>query len=224
MLFVFYYFVLTSLLNYSIIKKYTTLGLFSMFNFLINKTISKNKTICFSGFLLFATSVISPLTSCTSDGSVNDIGGFDKEFGFDAHTYNRLENEFKNKYFNYLQHNDLDKNIALNKYHNFLQNDLTILRNKLFDPIKNYSFTIRTNSLLDYASKNYNIYLNHNANVGQTDFANLKQSCLENFLICINQIYGISSSDIDEKKVKFSTQFDNILKNANLNILIMPKF
>ena len=65
---------------------------------------------------MIGTSIISPLTSCASDGSVNDIGEFDKEFGFDVQTYNRLENEFKNKYLDYLQHNDFDKNIALNKY------------------------------------------------------------------------------------------------------------
>ena len=179
----------------------------------ITKLIKKNKHIFFSS-LLFTTSIVSPLTSCSSDGSVNDIGGFDKEFGFDVQTYNRLENEFKNKYLDYLQHNNLDKNIALNKYDNFLQNDLTILRNKLFDPAQNYSFTIRTNTLLDYASKNYNIYLNRNANVGATDFDNLKQSSLENFIIYIDQIYGINDFDKEIEINKFSKKFDDMLNEC----------
>ena len=161
---------------------------------------------------MIGTSIISPLTSCGSDGSVNDIGGFDKEFGFDVQTYNRLENEFKNKYLDYLQHNDLDKNIALNKYNNFLHNDLTILRNQLFDPAQNYSFTIRTNTLLDYASKNYNIYLNRNANVGQTDFDNLKQSALENFVIYLNNIDGIDNKQ--DKINDFSKKFNAMLKEC----------
>ena len=68
-----------------------------MNKFKINKILSKNKHVCLS-CLLLDTSIISPLTSCGSDGSSNDIGGFDKEFGFDVQTYNRLENEFKIKY------------------------------------------------------------------------------------------------------------------------------
>ena len=163
--------------------------------------------------LLLSVSIVSPHTSCGSNCSVNDIGGFDKEFGFDVQTYNRLENEFKNKYLNYLQHNNLDKSIALNKYDNFLQNDLTILRNKLFDPAQNYSFTIRTNTLLDYASKNYSIYLNRNANVGQTDFDNLKQSSLENFAIYLNNT-GIDANDMQDKINDFSKKFDAMLKEC----------
>ena len=54
---------------------------FDKFDF--KKICIKNKIICFSS-LLIGTSIISPLTSCGSDGSVNDIGGFDKEFGFDV--------------------------------------------------------------------------------------------------------------------------------------------
>ena len=175
----------------------------------------KNKIIYYSSLLL-SVSIVSPLTSCASDGSVNDIGGFDKEFGFDVQTYNRLENEFKTKYFNYLQHNNLDKVVALNKYNNFLHNDLTILRNQLFDPTQNYSFTVRTNTLLDYASKNYNIYLNRNANVGQTDFDNLKQSALENFAIYLNNI-GVDANDMQDKINDFSKKFDDMLKECQSN-------
>ena len=55
--------------------------------------------------------------------------------------------------------NNIDKNAIFNKYDDFLQNDITSIRNKLFNPAQNYSFTVRTNTLMDYASKNYNIYL-----------------------------------------------------------------
>ena len=55
----------------------------NMTKFKITKILSKNKFVCLSSLLL-TTSIISPLASCGSDGSTNDIGGFDKEFGFDA--------------------------------------------------------------------------------------------------------------------------------------------
>ena len=170
----------------------------------------------FLSSLFFSTYIVYPLASCGSDGSTNDIGGFDKEFGFDVQTYNRLENEFINKYKNQLlDDNILDKNAAFEKYNDFLQNRIIIIRNQLFDPAKNYSFTIRTNALMDYAAKNYSIYLNRNANIGESAFDNLKQFSLENFIIYLNNIYGID--DIEDKQEKidnFSTKFDQLLSQT----------
>ena len=169
--------------------------------------------------LLLSTSVVYPLTSCGSDGSSNDIGGFDKEFGFDVQTYNRLENEFKIKYKNQLlDDNNIDKNVAFDKYDNFLQNDIISIRNQLFDPTQNYSFTVRTNALMDYAAKNYNIYLNRNADVGETAFDNLKQSSLENFIIYLDNVYGIDSDEKDEQITNFSKAFNQLLSE------IKPKY
>ena len=173
--------------------------------------------LLFLSCLLLSASTIYPLTSCGSDGSSNDIGGFDKEFDFDAQVYNRLENEFINKYRNQLLNDDnIDKNIALNKYDNFLQNDITTIRNQLFDPAQNYSFTIRTNTLMDYASKNYNIYLNRNSDVSETDFSNLKKSSLENFIICLDNVYGIDNTKNKQEKIdNFSTKFDLLLNECS---------
>ena len=150
----------------------------SFFNYISHK----NKTLYFTSTLL-TSSIVCPLTSCGSDDTSNDIGGFDKEFGFDAQTYNRLENQFTSMYGASLRDKFPDSNEFENKFNNFLQNDLAILRNKLFDPVQNYSFTVRTNTLIDYASKNYNIQLNRNANISDIDFDKLKQSSLENFVI-----------------------------------------
>jgi hypothetical protein len=172
----------------------------------------KNKVLFFSSLLL-TTSVVCPLTSCGSDETNNDIGGFDKEFGFDAQTYNRLENQFTSKYHAYLEDKFLDSNEFENKFNNFIQNDLVILRNKLFDPVQNYSFTVRTNTLIDYASKNYNIQLNRNANISDIDFDNLRQSSLENFVICMENM-GFSNADIDERKAEFNKEFETILKDC----------
>ena len=185
---------------------------------IINKMLSKSRFVCLTSLLL-ATNIVSPLTSCGSDGSSNDIGGFDKEFGFDAHTYNRLENEFKIKYKNQLlDDNNIDKNVAFDKYDNFLQNDITSIRNQLFDPAKNYSFTIRTNTLMDYAAKNYNIYLNRNTSIGETDFDNLKQSSLENFIIYLDNVYGIDSDEKENQITNFSDKFNQLLSE------IKPKY
>jgi hypothetical protein len=167
-------------------------------NKFFNNVSYKNKVICFSGLLL-TTSIVSPLTSCGSDGTSNDIGGFDKEFGFDAQTYNNLERQFASKYSASLKEKDIYKDVYINKFNNFLQNDLVILRNKLFDPAQNYSFTVRTNTLMDYASKNYNIQLNRNTNISQIDFDNLKQLSLENFIIYMENA-GFTKAEIDEKK------------------------
>jgi hypothetical protein len=173
----------------------------------------KNKVLFFSSLLL-TTSVVCPLTSCGSDETNNDIGGFDKEFGFDAQTYNRLEKQFTSKYIaSLLNEEGIDKDTYINKLNNFLQNDLAILRNKLFDPAQNYSFTVRTNTLLDYASKNFNIQLNRNTNISQIDFDNLKQSSLENLVIYMENM-GFTKAKIDEEKTKFNKEFNEILENC----------
>ena len=187
-----------------------------MTKFIINKIIQRNKLFCLFSSLL-CTSIVCPLTSCGSDGSSNDIGGFDKEFGFDVQTYNRLENEFINKYKNQLlDDNNIDKNVAINKFDNFLQNDITFIRNKLFDPAQNYSFTVRTNTLMDYASKNYNIYLNRNSDVGETDFSNLKKSSLENFVSYINNLEDLEDSQKQLLITNFSNRFDQLLAEIKL--------
>lgn len=69
----------------------------------------KSKLVCLSTLLL-STCIVYPLVSCGNDGSVNDIGGFDKEFGFDVQTYNRLESEFRIRYCNALLDN-FDKSL-----------------------------------------------------------------------------------------------------------------
>ena len=180
-----------------------------MSKFAVKLFIKKNKLIYLSSLLL-TTSIICPLTSCGSDGSSNDIGGFDKEFGFDVQTYNRLENEFKIRYCNALLDN-FDKDTVKNRITNFLTNDITLIRNKLFDPAQNYSFTIRTNTLMDYAAKNYNIYLDRHTDVGETDFSNLKQSSLENFANYINNLDGIEDSEKELQIAQFSNDFDKLL-------------
>ena len=172
----------------------------------------KSKIFCFSSLLL-TTSIVCPLTSCGGDGTSNDIGEFDKEFGFDAQTYNNLERQFTSKYAASLRNKYKDDDEYTNKFENFLKNDLAILRNKLFDPAQNYSFTFRTNTLLDYASTNFNINLNRNANVSQIDFDNLKQSSLENFVIYMENM-GFTNVEIDEKKIEFNNKFDEILEKC----------
>ena len=181
-------------------------------NKFFNNISYKNKVLCFSSLLL-TTSIVCPLTSCGSDGTSNDIGGFDKEFGFDAQTYNSLERQFISKYGAYLKEKDIDKDVYINKFNNFLQNDLVILRNKLFDPAQNYSFTFRTNTLLEYASKNFNIQLNRNANISDIDFDNLRQSSLENFVIYMENM-GFTKTEIDKRKTEFNKKFDDILKDC----------
>jgi hypothetical protein len=194
-------------------------------NKFFNNISYKNKVLCFSSLLL-TTSIVCPLTSCGSDDTSNDIGGFDKEFGFDAQTYDRLERQFTSKYAtSLLDQKDIDKDAYINKINNFLKNDLANLRNKLFDPVRNYSFTVRTNTLLDYASKNFDIQLNRNANISDIDFDNLRQSSLENFVIYMENM-GFSKAVIDEKKVEFNNKFDEILEkcksktNDNAQILM----
>ena len=173
----------------------------------------RTKSFVFSSLLL-TTSVVCPLTSCGSDGTSNDIGGFDQEFGFDAQTYNNLERQFISKYgASLIDDKGIEKDVYINKFNNFLQNDLTILRNKLFDPVQNYSFTVRTNTLIDYASTNFNINLNRNTNISQIDFDNLKQSSLENFVIYMENM-GFTNVEIDKKKVEFINNFDEILENC----------
>ena len=182
-------------------------------NKFFNNISFKNKVLCFSSLLL-TTSIVCPLTSCGSDGTSNDIGGFDQEFGFDAQTYNNLERQFISKYgASLIDDKGIEKDVYINKFNNFLQNDLTILRNKLFDPAQNYSFTVRTNTLIDYASKNYNIQLNRNTNISDIDFDNLRQSSLENFVIYMENM-GFTKAKIDEEKTKFNKEFNEILENC----------
>jgi hypothetical protein len=181
-------------------------------NKFFNNISYKNKVFYFSSLLL-TTSIVCPLTSCGSDGTSNDIGGLDKEFGFDAQTYHNLESQFTSKYAASLKDKFSDSNEFENKLNNFLQNDLTILRNKLFDPAQNYSFTVRTNTLIDYASTNFNINLNRNTNVSDIDFDNLRQSSLENFVIYMENM-GFTNVEIDNEKVKFNKEFDVILSDC----------
>ena len=173
----------------------------------------RKKLLLFS--LLFSTSIVCPLTSCGSDGSSNDIGGFDKEFGFDVQTYNRLENEFINKYRNQLlDDNNVNKDVAFNKYDNFLQNDISIMRNHLFDPAQNYSYTIRTNALMDYAFKNYGIDLTRNTSISDVEYTKIKAASLENFSIYLDNVYGVDDTrDKNAKIANFSRNFDALLND-----------
>ena len=85
----------------------------------------------------------------------------------------------------------------------------------MFDPAQNYSFTIRTNALLDYAVRNHNIYLNRNTNVGESEFANLEKSAKEKFIIYLDNIYGVDDSkDKQEKIDNFSSRFNQLLSEA----------
>lgn len=170
----------------------------------------KKSWILFS--LLSTSATIVPLTSCGSDGTVIDIGGFDKEFGFDALTYNRLEKQFQDLYWSKLlsDNEKYDNKIVTDKFNNFCNVEIANLRNKLFNPANNYSYTTRTNTLINYASQQYDINLVRSSKISISDFTSLKESSLESY-----QIYMSNLELSDDEKTnfidKFSTSFDEIL-------------
>ncbi len=162
--------------------------------------------------LLSVSTTIIPLTSCGSDGSVNDIGGFDHDFGFDVMTYNRLEKQFQDLYWSKLisENETLTDDVVNEKYKNFCNVDILNLRNYLFDQSKNYSYTTRTNTLINYASQQYDIDLVRASNVSDSDFESLKKSSLESLEIYMSNL----NLDDEYKKTcveKFSHSFDKIL-------------
>ena len=161
--------------------------------------------------LVTTSATIVPLTSCGSDGSVNDIGGYDLDFGFDALTYNRLEKQFQDLYWSKLQSDEKkDKYVVENKYNNFCTIEIASLRNQLFDPAKNYSYTTRTNTLIKYASQQHEINLVRNSKVSINDFTSLKTSSLESLQIYMSNL-GLSDELKKENTDKFSDSFDEIL-------------
>ncbi len=183
------------------------------------QTKSSKKTKIFlsvASAIITNTAVTTLLTSCSLSNKINDIGGFDKEYGINDATYTRMEEDFEVLYKSQLDQRKESGEINDDTYDSNLyafQNKLSSLHTSLYSgENKTLSYTIKTNVLRDYARDNYGIRLSRQSNVILNEaIGNVKNSIVNSVLLMCKE-YGIT--DTSEYYKKVDTEFDKLEKEA----------
>ena len=162
------------------------------------------------------TAVTTLLTSCSLSNKIDDLGGFDKEYGINNATYTRMEQDFEVLYRSQLDQRKDSGEINDNTYDSNLctfQNKLNSLHTSLYSgENKTLSYTIKTNVLRDYARDNYGIRLSRQSNVILNEaIGNVKSSIINSVLLMCKE-YGIT--DISEYHKNVDTEFEKLEKEA----------
>ena len=118
-----------------------------------------------SSALVLNTVIASSLTSCSlfKKDVINDIGGYDKQYGITRATYDKMESDFKEIYETDLETKHKQGEINDDEHESNLssfRSRLNSFHNTLYsNEYKTYSYTIKTSALKDFAKDNYGIRL-----------------------------------------------------------------
>ncbi len=173
-----------------------------------------------SSVLIANTSIASALTSCSFKETINDIGNLDKQYGISMATYSRMESDFSDLYEAKEMEELNNGAISEQQYKANLLNfksGLNSFHATLFNKDnKSLSYTIKTNTLRDFARKNYGIRLSRVTNINLNDeLVQLKNSLLNSLLIYIKE-YNVSNDDANKLLTNADNSFDSIVLEAKL--------
>ena len=172
-----------------------------------------------SSALITNTIIANALTSCSSRNIIVDTGGFDKLYGISMATYNRMESDFRDLYETQQNMSKYEGSISEEEYQSNLLNfesKLNSFHANLFDKKDNktLSYTIKTNTLRDFARKNYGIRLSRVNNINLDDeLTEIKGSMMHSLLFYLEQCH-IVNSDTYQYVVNANKLFDSIVDEA----------
>ncbi|MBP5257019.1 MAG: hypothetical protein J6Y96_01550 [Mycoplasma sp.] len=154
----------------------------------------KLKTLLWtSSALVLNTVIASSLTSCSlfKKDVINDIGGYDKQYGITRATYDKMESDFKEIYETDLETKHKQGEINDDEHESNLlsfRSRLNNLHNTLYGGCKTCSYTTKTSVLKDFAKDNYEIRLARytGANL-DNEISQIKNSMLMNLTMMIKQ-------------------------------------
>ena len=162
------------------------------------------------------TAVTTLLTSCSLSNKINDLGGFDKEYGINNATYTRMEQDFEVLYRSQLDQRKDSGEINDNTYDSNLyafQNKLNSIHTSLYSgKNKTLSYTIKTNVLRDYARDNYGIRLSRQSSVISNEAIENVKSSIRSSVLLMCKEYGIT--DTSEYYKNVDTEFDKLENEA----------
>jgi len=162
------------------------------------------------------TAVTTLLTSCSLSNKIDDLGGFDKEYGINNATYTRMEQDFEVLYRSQLDQRKDSGEINDDIYDSNLyafQKKLNSLHASLYSgENKTLSYTIKTNVLRDYARDNYGIRLSRQSSVILNEAISDIKSSIRGSVLLMCKEYGIT--DTSEYYKKVDTEFDKLEKEA----------
>ncbi len=173
-------------------------------------------------FLSVATTIITNttittlLTSCSLSNKINDIGGFDNQYGINDATYTRMEEDFEILYRSQLDQRKEsgeinDDTYDLNLY--TFQNKLNSLHTSLYSgENKTLSYTIKTNVLRDYARDNYGIRLSRQSSVILDEVIKDIKSSIRSSVLLMCKEYGIT--DTSKYSDSANTKLDELENEA----------
>ena len=179
------------------------------------------------------TAVTTLLTSCSLSNKIDDLGGFDKEYGINNATYTRMEQDFEVLYRSQLDQRKESGEINDEAYDSNLyafQTKLNSLHTSLYSgKNKTLSYTIKTNVLRDYARDNYGIRLSRQSSVISNEAIENVKSSIRSSVLLMCKEYGIT--DTSEYYKSADTEFDKLEKEAKdkykklkINMVILMLF
>ena len=164
------------------------------------------------------TATTTLLTSCSLSNKINDIGGFDKEYGINNATYTRMEEDFEILYKSQLDQRKESGEIDDDAYELNLctfKNKLNSIHTSLYSgENKTLSYTIKTNVLRDYARDNFGIRLSRQSNVILNEaIKDIRSSILSSVLLMCKE-YG--KTDVSKYRSNAETEFDKLEHKAKI--------
>ena len=164
------------------------------------------------------TAATTLLTSCSLSNKINDIGGFDKEYGINNATYARMEEDFEILYKSQLDQRKESGEINDDIYDSNLctfQNKLNSIHTSLYSgENKTLSYTIKTNVLRDYARDNFGIRLSRQSSVILDEAIKDIRSSILNSVLLMCKEYG--KTDTSEYHSKAEAEFDKLEHKAKI--------
>ncbi len=181
------------------------------------KLSKKTKTfLSIATAIVTSTAVTTILTSCSFSNKINDVGGFDKEYGINNATYIRMEEDFEVLYKSQLDQRKDSGEINDDTYDSNLyafQNNLNSLHTSLYSgKNKTLSYTIKTNVLRDYARDNYGIRLSRQSSVILNEAISDIKSSIRGSVLLMCKEYGIT--DTSEYYKNVDTEFEKLENEA----------
>ena len=162
------------------------------------------------------TATTTLLTSCSLSNKINDIGGFDKEYGINNATYTRMEEDFEILYKSQLDQRKESGEIDDDAYELNLctfKNKLNSIHTSLYSgENKTLSYTIKTNVLRDYARDNYGIRLSRQSSVILDEAIENVKSSIRSSVLLMCKEYGIT--DTSEYRKNVDTEFEKLENEA----------
>ena len=162
------------------------------------------------------TTITTLLTSCSLSNKINDVGGFDKEYGINNATYMRMEEDLEVLYRSQLDQRKASGEISDDTYDSNLcafQNNLNSIHTSLYSgENKTLSYTIKTNVLRDYARDNYGIRLSRQSSVILSEAIKDIRSSILNSILLMCKEYG--KTDTSKYYDSTNTKLDELESEA----------